>query len=237
MKKLATLCSILTVLVSCTAVLAQEQWEFINRKPQIHDLTDVTVLSQYRAIAVGQLGTIRLTEDRGLSFRYPTSGTEEWLQSIAFFDTTVGLACGNAGTIVRSADAGLTWTVISSSTSNTLLSLSTDSKNTAVAVGQNGTVLVSNNLGTGWEGRSSGTTDSLFSVMGSEGGTFIVTGKKGTIIRSTDGGMTWNRIEAGIQADLKSVAVAGRDWWVAGLHGTLYHSKNNGESWGARTRC
>ncbi len=64
-----------------------------------------------RLVAVGDRGTILLSDDQGASWKTVPSGTPELLTSILFASPNEGWAVGQDSTILHSVDAGLHWSV------------------------------------------------------------------------------------------------------------------------------
>jgi Photosynthesis system II assembly factor YCF48/Putative zinc-finger len=53
----------------------------------------------------------------------------------------------------------------------------------------------------------------------------------GTLQRSVDFGRTWQSIPVAGQASFRALAASGRDIWVGGSKGALYHSADGGQNW------
>jgi hypothetical protein len=54
---------------------------------------------------------------------------------------------------------------------------------------------------------------------------------EGTLQRSLDFGRSWQTIPVASQASFRALAASGRDIWVGGAKGALYHSSNAGLNW------
>jgi hypothetical protein len=53
----------------------------------------------------------------------------------------------------------------------------------------------------------------------------------GKLQRSLDGGTTWHVIEIENNPNLQALSVIGKELWVGGTKGALYHSSDEGEHW------
>jgi hypothetical protein len=53
----------------------------------------------------------------------------------------------------------------------------------------------------------------------------------GTLQRSLDFGRTWQTVPVASQASFRALAASGKDIWVGGAKGALYHSMDAGQSW------
>src|ERR1019366_5309785 len=71
-----------------------------------------------RLIAVGDHGTILLSDDDGKKFRQAKSvPTRATLNSVSFANKSIGWAAGHWGTILKTTDGGDTWTLQRTDTS------------------------------------------------------------------------------------------------------------------------
>jgi len=53
----------------------------------------------------------------------------------------------------------------------------------------------------------------------------------GTLQRSLDFGRTWQPVPVPSQASFRALAASGKDIWIGGSKGALYHSRDAGQSW------
>src|SRR3974390_3388132 len=112
-------------------------------------------------------------EQKGGSAELPTSpptwqtqstGTQQWLSSVAFVSPQAGWAVGEGGTILHTADGGQSWQAQSSGTKQWLGSVGFVSPQAGWAVGDGGTILHTADGGQSWQQQSSGTHAWLYSV-------------------------------------------------------------------------
>src|ERR1039458_10628948 len=104
MKKVAAFIFFLILSTITTA-----QWFWQNPLPQGNSLNSVKFISSTTGWAVGYLGTILKTSDRGITWILQSSGTTEDLFGIAFTDINNGTAVGSNGTILRTTNGGAVW--------------------------------------------------------------------------------------------------------------------------------
>ena len=83
-------------------------WFAQGEQPRI-SLDGVYTSDATHAWVVGESGTILATTDGGATWSKQSSGTTEWLLSVAFVDSTHGWAVGFGGTILATTDGGATW--------------------------------------------------------------------------------------------------------------------------------
>lgn len=86
----------------------------------IRDLNSLTFMStsngDWLMMTCGSVGTILLSNNTGLSWRFPMVGTNtvENLYDVEMITQRQAIACGHAGTVIRSFDGGESWAVITS---------------------------------------------------------------------------------------------------------------------------
>jgi photosystem II stability/assembly factor-like uncharacterized protein len=66
--------------------------------------------SDARLIAVGERGTIVVSDDSGHSWKQVPAPVSVALTAVAFSDSQTGWAVGHAGVVLHTADAGASWT-------------------------------------------------------------------------------------------------------------------------------
>lgn len=196
-----------------------------------------------RIVAVGDYGTILLSDDDGQHFRQagsvPVSST---LTAVSFADERQGWAVGHWGAILHTADGGETWSVQRTDTAEDrpLFSVHFFDAREGVAVGLWSLVLKTRDGGKTWtpvelpappEG---GKADrNLFKLFASARGSLFVAAERGMVLRSDDHGDTWRYLNTGYKGSFWSgTALANGSLLVAGLRGTLYRSTDDGRSWG-----
>lgn len=197
-----------------------------------------------RIVAVGDFGTVLLSDDDGKSFRQaanvPVSST---LTAVAFADEKNGWAVGHWGVILHTADGGEHWTLQRTDTAEDrpLFSVHFFDANEGIAVGLWSLVLKTRDGGKSWaqldlpappEG---GRADrNLFKVFASPKGSLFVAAERGLVLRSDDRGQTWQYLNTGYKGSFWSgIALADGSLIVAGLRGTLYRSGDDGRTWNA----
>ncbi len=172
--------------------------------------------------AVGQCGAIVSTSDGGASWTKPVPFTQcgpphyPFLLGIAFNATgTLGAAVGDHGNLLLSRDAGATWTQA------LLPPLSATPAFYGVAFLPSGTIVVAGQLHSPVE----------------DDNTYC-----GVVLRSTDNGNTWTaatKTDQGVPLfGLLALAFATQSslpqsGLAAGLHGTIYASADEGQTWHA----
>ncbi|OEY66329.1 WD40/YVTN/BNR-like repeat-containing protein [Marinobacter sp. X15-166B] len=200
---------------------------------QINDLVAVNG----RLIAVGERGTIVVSEDNGQNWQVTHRDGEipVTLTDITALTDQVLLAVGHDSVILRSEDAGLSWELIErdSELGEPLLgSWSADGQN----------VYVYGSFGKFWLSADAGRTfepqelpiygEHLSAMAGDEDKTRIIVGEMGLVLRSFDGGDAWEKLDPFYNGSLFGVAhLHGTRWVAYGMRGHVFFSGDDGDSW------
>lgn len=139
-------------------------WVWQHPLPQGNALFAVAPIGSEGVIAVGPLGTILRSTDRGKTWTFESSGTSQYLVAASFSDELTGTVVGQAGTILRTVDGGSTWTLQSSGTNRFLYGVSFVDINDGTVVGDFGTILRTTDGGEMWKSQDSGTANVLRGV-------------------------------------------------------------------------
>lgn len=197
-----------------------------------------------RIVAVGDYGTIILSDDQGKTFHQaksvPVSST---LTSVSFVDAKEGWAAGHWGAILHTADGGDTWQMqrLDTSEDRPLFAVHFFDKQQGIAVGLWSLVLATSDGGAHWNPVTipappeGGRADrNLFGVFASPKGSLFVAAERGTVLRTDDRGQTWRYINTGYKGSFwTGLALDDGVLLVAGLRGTIYRSTDDGETWSA----
>ena len=197
--------------------------------------------------AVGDLGTILKTTNRGYSWIPKSSGITNTVEAIDFIDANTGWAVGDGmgGVILRTTNGGTNWERQDSG--RILVSVFFITSTTGWGVGPGGLILKTTNGGTTWTRQTiSDSTVFLTSVYFVDSSNGWVIGKfPGTLLRTTNSGSTWTSVTNGIHTgeDFNSVVFLNtRIGWLAGYKfpdtvgvGVIKKTTNGGISWVDRT--
>lgn len=195
-----------------------------------------------RIVAVGDYGTILLSDDGGRTFRQaaavPVSST---LTAVSFADDRNGWAVGHWGVILNTQDGGEHWSIQRTDTheDRPLFSVHFFNSKEGAAVGLWSLLLVTRDGGLTWESKTlptppdGGKADrNLFKAFASGHGTLFVAAERGMVLRSDDRGRTWQYLNTGYNGSFWSgVAAKDGSLLVGGLRGNLYRSTDDGHSW------
>jgi len=195
-----------------------------------------------RLVAVGERGTILLSDDDGATFRQadgvPVSST---LTGVSFVDDREGWAVGHAGVVLHSQDGGRSWSLQRSDLGHDqpLLAVHFFDARRGVAVGLWSLVIATRDGGRSWQTvtlpapQGAAKSDlNLYGLFAGPGGEVYACAEQGRLLRSADVGLTWQVLQTGYRGSLWTGAVLGDGTLlVGGLRGTLLRSADAGASW------
>jgi photosystem II stability/assembly factor-like uncharacterized protein len=174
-----------------------------------------------RLVAVGEHGIIILSDDQGASWEQASVPVSVTLTSVCFATPEKGWAVGHSGIVLGTEDGGRTWT--KQLDGRQAIQLMFD----AAQVGGGPRIEAEQLLA---EGPDKPFLDVHFA---SESRGFVV-GAYGLIFATRDGGKTWLPWQRHIQNSsgkhLNSIRALGSDIYIAGEQGTLFRSRNAGET-------
>lgn len=211
-----------------------QQVELDLARLQINDL----VRLDDRVIAVGERGTIIVSDDRGDTWR-ATHGDAQLpvtLTGISVLEDEVLLAVGHDSLLMRSADAGDTWEVLmqDQELGEPLLGAWSADGERIYAYGSFGKFFSSTDHGQSWQERELDIHGEHLNDMAGDGERLqIMVGEMGLVLRSQDQGASWESIEPFYRGSLFGVAYLGDAVWVTyGMRGHVFVSHDDGMSWG-----
>ncbi|MDX2109815.1 MAG: Ig-like domain-containing protein [Verrucomicrobiota bacterium] len=178
-------------------------------------------------IAVGDLGTILLSSDNGVTWVVQRSGTDRGLNDI-YFDpvNNLYLAVGDEGIILTSTN-GSDWSVRNAASTDDLNTIASGN-GFYVALGNNGVVMTSRD-GTVWTQRITRFPNDIQSVSFSQG-RFIAVADNYSVFSSPTG-ETWTLVASATAETMHNVA-HGNDAFIAvGDHGTILRKTDGSSTW------
>jgi photosystem II stability/assembly factor-like uncharacterized protein len=173
-----------------------------------------------RLVAVGERGTILLSDDQGKSWRQVPVPVSVSLTGVSFIDGQTGWVVGHGQLVLHSQDGGQTWQRQLDGVQAARIELETTQADPNASEDQRKTAqrLVK-------EGADKPFLDVHF--FDAQHG--LVVGAYGSIFATADGGKTWRsrRADLNNQAGrhLYRLHVQGNDLYLAGEQGALYHAR------------
>jgi photosystem II stability/assembly factor-like uncharacterized protein len=197
-----------------------------------------------RIVAVGDGGTIALTDDDGSTWRRAAAPPAPLLTAVTFADAKHGWAVGHDTVILATTDGGETWALQYSAPAEQrpLLSVLFLDAQRGITVGAYGAYLETTDGGGTWNARKVIAEDKHLNAIvslpssASVGGVprLLIFGEEGTILASANEGRDWKKVASPYKGSLFGAVVAGDGAVLAfGLRGKIYRSADGGETWSA----
>jgi photosystem II stability/assembly factor-like uncharacterized protein len=154
-----------------------------------------------RVVAVGERGSILLSDDQGVSWQPASVATQRnaTLTAVVALDAKRLLTVGHDGWILRSEDAGSSWQEIryDSDLGEPLLGIWTGGGDSVMAFGSFGKFYQSLDGGQTWAPRQLDIDSAhLNSMAGGNDGRRMLVGEQGLVLRTTDSGQHWQPLPA-----------------------------------------
>ncbi len=178
-----------------------------------------------RLVAVGERGTVLLSDDHGTSWKQAQVPVQATLTSVYFADAKTGWAAGHMGVILRSDDAGATWRKQLDGIRVAALVLQA-----AQAGGDGRAIANARRL------VEEGADKPFFDLAFTDVRRGFAVGAYGLMVATLDGGNSWQAVTLpnpkslhlyGLRAD------GGGTWLMAGEQGLLLRSTDGGASFSA----
>lgn len=186
---------------------------------------------------VGYYGTILQSRDRGLTWEFQRSGSQEAFFRVVFRGEKTGWVSGSYGTILHTQDGGRNWRVQPTPTREHLFGLNFLSERLGWAVGGHGTVLKTEDGGATWVNRSVGEDVILNDVWFLTPKQGWAVGEFGRIYHTRDGGRSWLKQKSPIEVSFASgesrnlfrlLFPDSKSGWAFGLDGVILKTQNGG---------
>lgn len=180
-------------------------------------------------IAVGEQGTILLSQDGGRSWDRHVIDTHP-LRSLARKDSTT-MVVGGEGTILMSDDFGATWHRGESPVVSDLSSVATS--NNSFWIAGSGGVLMKSHSGNHWTSVKipSLGADLTATAVSRDDKIILTATSRGLIFRSDDGGSTWKETTTNLTSSIFCITFVNDTAIATTENGILLRSDNQGMTW------
>jgi photosystem II stability/assembly factor-like uncharacterized protein len=216
-----------------------QDWKWVNPTPTGNQLNFVKYLDAKNVIAVGNYGTILISNNGGQNWKQLNSHTNANLLSISAIDKDTIYVSGQDLSLLKTTDGGNNWI--------TLREGSYGSRNTSKVLFVNSKVgfLLGDGMEEFFKTTDSGKTwikqqvdynfqgvTSLFFASADTGYASIGYGMSGTVLKTTDGGETWVTKNIPINWPLNSLVFTDKQTgYMVGNMGNILKTEDAGETW------
>jgi photosystem II stability/assembly factor-like uncharacterized protein len=189
-----------------------------------------------RLVAVGERGSVLLSDDSGQTWRGVPTGTQATLTHVTFVGPKTAYAVGWDGTILRTDDAGDSWVKQHEDPSqdNGLFAVVGLPDGRALAAGSYG-LFYETGDGKSWTDLHSDTLDPdahTNALITPAAGRVVLAGETGNVYVSDDAAKTWRHVDFPYQGSLfGALALGADDWLVFGLRGHALRTRDAGAHW------
>lgn len=190
-----------------------------------------------RVVAVGERGSILLSDDQGVSWQPAGVATQRnaTLTAVVALDDKRLLAVGHDGWILRSMDAGSSWQEMryDNDLGEPLLGIWTSGGDNVMAFGSFGKFYQSADAGQTWAPQALDIDNAhLNSMAGGDDGRRMLVGEQGLVLRTSDAGEHWQTLPSFYSGSLFGIVRLSADNWVTyGMRGHAFVSRDFGDSW------
>ena len=210
---------------------SEEDFGFSSNK----QFLDAQVTPDGKIHAIGNYGTILISENGGTNWQINSSVTENTLSEILFVNNNTGYAvCGyGSGDILKTTDAGETWVSQINQYHTPMYGLSFTDAETGYIAGSID-IKKTTNGGTNWFNVYSSTTNEIFTdVVFTNPNTGYITGSYGKLLKTTNAGMTWspNIINTSGGSITSLYFVNENTGFATGSSGDIAKTTNAGQNW------
>ena len=186
-----------------------------------------------RAATVGYFGSIYVSTDRGVTWRFVQVDEGQTLRSVTYFSDSGLVVAGAMGAVYRSDDHFQTWERVVVAEGDDITCVRRVGTRTLVSTGISGAVYRSSDAGRIWT-KVQTSAAPLHAIAVAGNGRVMVVGGKGTAITSTDSGRTWTPTKAQAPDTISLLAVAwvsDSTWMIGGDTTYLARTADNGSTW------
>jgi photosystem II stability/assembly factor-like uncharacterized protein len=221
---------ILLLLLALASAARGAEEAVISGRDKFYDIEFVPPDSFW---VVGYPGKILCSRDGAKTWEQRGAGKGEAFFAVEFIDPQHGWISGRGGIVLHTSDAGKSWNRQETGVEESIFDLQFVNPAEGWAVGHFGTIIHTRDGGKTWERQY--LNRDLITGAGEEGDAFVVDDSGSVFLRDAGEERAEIPSEREIDPSLNGVYFRNvREGWVAGEFGTIYRTRDGGESWEAQ---
>lgn len=227
---LKTLILFIIVLLTIDETKAQDEWRWLNPKPQGNSIRNIQFVSPDTGWFIAK--ELYKTVDGGQTWQIAENSPPKNKGFMFFFNSSVAYIIGSDSEIARTRDGGESWDIFNIDITTGIQDLYFISPDTGFVVTSFGTISWTWNGAEDWIPVFSDQTVSLNGIYFPTKDVGYASGDKGVVFKTINGGTAWDSVHTGINKLLLDVYfITPEIGWVVGLDGTILNTMDGGNNW------
>lgn len=169
-----------------TVIYAHNEFDYLDLKNigSQEKLTSAFYIRGKAGWIISTVGSIYKSTDNGKNWIKSSSSSPSWsLNSIAFGDTSIGIAVGNGGIIARTTNGGTVWKSLYPAGSTNLFGVHFINSTTGWIAAEKGKILKTTNSGMDWNFEGTETAFDIESISFADAVSGWAVGKNGVVLK------------------------------------------------------
>lgn len=164
------------------------------------------------------------------------TGTSEYLTTISFANSSIGVCAGKIATsghsiVMRTTDGGNSWLTNQAALPGVVRDIAMHSGGNAVLVGDSGRVYTSSDYGATWTNQAAFANSPLTAAQFIGSDVLVCGDAEGNIYTSLDAGIIWSVTDTAFDVRINKLHYQNNLLWLSGEGGIIASSADTGNSW------